>query len=83
MQIHTRCINAPTEGIANGYGAMTAMEKYASIMNLSMQTAAKSNSKREIENIFVNWRCNNDKSMDGTNFSPWRSINQEGVANSY
>ena len=82
MQIHTRCINARKEGTANGYGAMTAVEKYASIMNLSGQTAGKSNSGK-MENIFVNWWRNNDQPMDGTNFPPWRSINQEGVANSY
>ena len=75
MQIHTRCMNARKEGTANGSGAMDAVEKYASIMNLYGQTAAKSNSGK-MENIFVNWWRNNDQPMDGTNLPPGRSTNQ-------
>ena len=71
----TKCINAGTEDTVNGSGAMTAVEKYASIMNLSGQTAAKSNSGK-MENIFVNWCRNNDQPMDGTNLPPGRSTNQ-------
>ena len=75
MQIHTRYISAAKEGTANGSGAMPAVEKYASIMNLYGQTAAKSNSGK-MENIFVNWWRNNDQPMDGSNFSSGRSANQ-------